>query len=163
MRISLFILALALFCASTQAISETNNATSMRNLTSTNQVNESAVSFTILNLTRFGEDHPPNPATGLDISQVALGHNGSINLVQMIPGSILKMHYHGYRDEMAYMINGEAVFTVSGKNYTAKAGDLLYIPALTLHRVEVIGNETFQAISIFAPPFDGKDRIFVEP
>jgi len=40
-------------------------------------------------------------------------------------------------------------------------GDLMYIPALMLHGSEVTGNETLQLISIFTPPFDGKDRIYV--
>jgi quercetin dioxygenase-like cupin family protein len=140
----------ALFCASALALSGTNNGT----LTT---------DFTMVNLTEFGENHPLDSKTGLNISQAASGMNASTNLVQAAPGSVIKMHYHKYRDEIAYIIKGEAIFTVSGKNYTAKAGDLMYIPAMMLHRVAVIGNETIQTVSTFAPPFDGKDRIYVEP
>ena len=158
---------MALFCASAMAISGTNNNTPttapMSNVTSAGQVNESTFNFTMVNLTEFSENHPINPKTGFDISQAASGKNASTNLVQAAPGSIIKMHYHKYRDEIAYIIKGEAIFTVSGKNYTAKAGDLMYIPALTLHRVAIIGNETLQTVSTFAPPFDGNDRIYVEP
>jgi quercetin dioxygenase-like cupin family protein len=157
----------ALFCSSAMALSGTNDSTpttvQMSNITSTGQVNESTYIFTLVNLTKFGENHPIDPKTGFNISLVALGKNASIHLVQADPGSILKMHYHKYRDEIAYIIKGEAILTVSDKNYTSKAGDLMYIPAMTLHRIVIVGNETVQTVSAFAPPFDGKDRIYVEP
>lgn len=167
MKRYLLLLALALFCASAMALSGTNNSTSttvsMSNITSAGPVNESTVHFAIVNLTEFGEDHLINPETGFNISQAASGNNASTNLVQAAPGSVVKMHYHKYRDEIAYIVKGEAIFTISGNNYTVKAGDLVYLPAMTLHRVAAIGNETFVAVSTFAPPFDGKDRIYVEP
>jgi mannose-6-phosphate isomerase-like protein (cupin superfamily) len=50
---------------------------------------------------------------------------------------------------------------VSGKELVMKTGDLMYIPALMLHGSEVTSNETLELISIFTPPFDGKDRIYV--
>lgn len=98
---------------------------------------------------------------GLNITQVAFGKNASVNLVMGPPESILKMHYHQYRDEITYCIKGQAVMNVSGKELVMKAGDLMYIPALMLHGSKVTGNETLQLISIFTPPFDGKDRIYV--
>jgi len=98
---------------------------------------------------------------GLNITQVASGKNASVNLVMGSPGSILKMHYHQYSDEITYCIKGQAAMNVSGKKLVMKAGDLMYIPALVLHGSEVTGNETLQLISIFTPPFDGKDRIYV--
>jgi quercetin dioxygenase-like cupin family protein len=167
MKKYLLLLVLALLCACAMALSETNNSTSTvtltSNTTSINQINGSTAHFALVNMTQFGEDHPINPVTGFNISQAASGNNASTNLVQASPGSIIKMHYHKYRDEIAYITEGEAIFTISGNNYTEKAGDLIYIPAMTLHRVAVIGNATFKAVSTFAPPFDGKDRIYVEP
>jgi quercetin dioxygenase-like cupin family protein len=159
--------ALIIFCISIQALSEMDNSSSaaapMSNTSSANLINESAVPFTIVNMTKLGEDHPVSPGGGFNISQAASGDHASTNLVQAPPGAVLKMHYHRYRDEVAYIIKGEAVFTLSGMNYTARAGDLIFIPAMTLHRVVATGNETFQVASTFAPPFDGKDRIYVEP
>ncbi len=98
---------------------------------------------------------------GLNVTQVASGKNASVNLVLGPPGFILKMHYHKYRDEIVYCIKGQAVMNLSGKESEMKAGDLIYIPASVLHGSEVTGNETLQIISIFVPPFDGKDRIYV--
>lgn len=128
----------------------------------TDLLNESTVPFTLINLLSLVKDKPIDPNKGFNVTQVATGNNASTNLVQAPPGSVMKLHYHNFRDEIAYVIAGQAIFTLSGENYTAKAGDLIYIPSMTLHRVAVIGNETFLAVSSFTPPFDGKDRIFVE-
>ncbi len=161
-------LALVLFYASALALEEVNNNLSVgvsdSNIRSneTKQLNETAVPFTSVNLTKLAEDKPIDPKKGFNVTQVASGKNASVYLVQAAPGSILKMHYHNYRDEIVYVTAGQATFTVSGENYTEKAGDLMYIPAMTLHRVVADGNENLQMVSTFTPPFDGKDRIYVE-
>ncbi len=168
MRKYIVMLALVLFYASALAPAEVNNNLSVgvsgSNIQSneTKQFNESVVPFTLVNLIKLAEDKPIDPKKGFNVTQVALGKNASVYLVQAAPGSILKMHYHNYRDEIVYVTAGQAIFTVSGDNYTAKAGDLMYLPAMMLHRVVAAGNESLQMVSIFTPPFDGKDRIYVE-
>jgi quercetin dioxygenase-like cupin family protein len=125
------------------------------------QSNLSANSTEKVNLIDLAQQKSVDAIAGLNITQVASGKNASVNLVIGPPGSILKMHYHKYRDEITYCIKGQAVMNVSGKQLVMNVGDLMYIPALTIHGSEVTGNETLQLISIFAPPFDGKDRIYV--
>ncbi len=160
-------LVLALFCASASALSGTNNSTStassMSKMTLADQINESNTPFTLVNLTKLSEDNPIDLMKGINISQVVSGRNASANLIQASPGAVIRNHYHEYRDEITYVIKGQVILTVSGKNYTSKAGDLMYIPAMTLHRIAMVGNETVLAVSTFTPPFDGKDRIYVEP
>jgi quercetin dioxygenase-like cupin family protein len=114
-----------------------------------------------VNLIDLAQQKSVDTKGGLNITQVASGKNASVNLVMGPAGSILKMHYHRYHDEITYCIKGQAAMNVSGKELVMKAGDLMYIPALTLHGSEVTSNETLQLISIFTPPFDGKDRIYV--
>ncbi|MFZ2472542.1 MAG: cupin domain-containing protein [Methanothrix sp.] len=114
-----------------------------------------------VNLIDTAQQNSVDTKDGLNIAQVASGKNASVNLVMGPVGSVLKMHYHQYSDEITYCIKGQAVMNVSGKELVMKTGDLMYIPALTLHGSEVTGNETLQLISIFSPPFDGKDRIYV--
>jgi quercetin dioxygenase-like cupin family protein len=125
------------------------------------QSNQSANLTEKVNLIDLAQQKDLDTMAGLNITQVASGKNASVNLVMGPPGSILKMHYHRYHDEITYCIKGQAAMNVSGKELAIKAGDLMYIPALVLHGSEVTGNETLQLISIFAPPFDGKDRIYV--
>jgi len=123
--------------------------------------NQSEFQSVQVNLIDLAQQKSVDTIAGLNITQVASGKNASVNLVMGPPGSILKMHYHRYHDEITYYIKGQAVMNVSGKELEMKAGDLMYVPALMLHGSEVTGNETLQLISIFAPPFDGKDRIYV--
>jgi len=125
------------------------------------QSNQSANSTEMVNLIDLAQQKNLDTTTGLNITQVASGKNASVNFIMGPPGSILKMHYHRYHDEITYCIKGQAAMNVSGKEVVMKTGDLMYIPALTLHGSEVTGNETLQLISIFAPRFDGKDRIYV--
>ena len=124
-------------------------------------LNQSEFQSVQVNLIDLAQQKSLDAKAGLNITQVASGKNASVNLVMGPPGSILKMHYHQYRDEITYCIKGQAVMNVSGKKSVMKAGDLMYIPALVLHGSEVTGNETLQLISIFTPPFDGEDRIYV--
>jgi oxalate decarboxylase/phosphoglucose isomerase-like protein (cupin superfamily) len=124
-------------------------------------INQSEFQSVQVNLIDLAQQKSVDTIAGLNITQVASGKNASVNLVMGPPGSILKMHYHQYRDEITYCIESQAVMNVSGKELVMKAGDLMYIPALMIHGSEVTGNETLQLISIFAPPFDGKDRIYV--
>ena len=124
-------------------------------------LNQSEFQSIQVNLIDLAQQKSLDAKAGLNITQVASGKNASVNLVMGPPGSILKMHYHQYRDEITYCIKGQAAMNVSGKKSVMKAGDLMYIPALVVHGSEVTGNETLQLISIFTPPFDGEDRIYV--
>lgn len=135
----------------------------MSKIAPADQIDESSTLFTLMNLTKLGEDNPIDLMKGINITQVVSGRNASANLIQASPGAVIGMHYHKYRDEITYMIKGQVILTVSGKNYTSKAGDLMYIPAMTPHRIVIVGNETVQAVSTFTPPFDGKDKVYVEP
>jgi quercetin dioxygenase-like cupin family protein len=124
-------------------------------------LNQSEFESVQVNLIDLALQNGVDTKDGLNFTQVAFGKNANVNLIMGPPGSILKMHYHQYRDEITYCIKGQAVMNVSGQESVMKAGDLMYIPALMPHGSEVTGNETLQLISIFAPPFDGKDRIYV--
>jgi oxalate decarboxylase/phosphoglucose isomerase-like protein (cupin superfamily) len=159
-------LSIAILCTCVQVLAE-EQSTLSANLTDKMiiekqvNLNQSDFQLVLVNLIDLAQQKSADKMAGLNITQVASGKNASVNLVMGPPGSILKMHYHRYHDEITYYIKGQAVMNVSGKEFVMKAGDLMYVPALMLHGSEVTGNETLQLISIFAPPFDGKDRIYV--
>jgi oxalate decarboxylase/phosphoglucose isomerase-like protein (cupin superfamily) len=159
-------MSLVFLCACALALAEEQSnqlANSTESMSIEKQVNLTQSEFQLVqvNLIDLAQQKSVDTKDGLNITQVASGKNASVNLVMGPPGSILKMHYHQYSDEITYCIKGQAVMNVSGKELVMKAGDLMYIPTLMLHGSEVIGNQTLQLISIFTPPFDGKDRIYV--
>ena len=157
---------LAVLCTCVLALAEERsyqsaNLTERTSIEKQANLNQSEFQLVQVNLIDLAQQKSLDTKDGLNITQVASGKNASVNLVMGPTGSILKMHYHQYSDEITYCIKGQAVMNVSGKELVMKAGDLMYIPALILHGSEVTGNETLQLISIFTPPFDGKDRIYV--
>jgi quercetin dioxygenase-like cupin family protein len=159
-------MSLVFLCACVLAPAEEQSnqlANSTENMSFEKQVNLTQSEFQLVqvNLIDLAQQKSIDTKNGMNITQVASGKNASVNLVLGPPGSILKMHYNRYSDEIAYCMKGQAVMNVAGKESVIKAGDLMYIPALTLHESVVTGNETLQLISIFAPPFDGKDRIYI--
>ncbi|MEI6103299.1 MAG: cupin domain-containing protein [Methanothrix sp.] len=159
-------LSLAVLCTCVLALAEEQsyqsaNLTERTSIEKQVNLNQSEFQLVLVNLIDLAQQKSVDTKDGLNITQVASGKNASVNLVMGPSGSILKMHYHQYSDEITYCIKGQAVMNVSGKELVMKSGDLMYIPALTLHGSEVTGNETLQLISIFTPPFDGKDRIYV--
>jgi len=91
----------------------------------------------------------------------ALGKNASINVTQIEPGKSFGAHYHRYRDEIDYIVNGQANMTIAGKTRLVKAGDLIYIPPMTVHDFAGVGDGNMALVCIFTPPYDGKDRIYV--
>jgi quercetin dioxygenase-like cupin family protein len=159
-------LSLAVLCTCVLALGEerSNQSANLTERTSIEKqlsLNQSEFQSVQVNLIDLAQQKSANTKNGLNITQVASEKNASVNFIMGPPGSILKMHYHQYHDETTYCIKGQAVMNVSGKELVMKTGDLMYIPALTLHGSEVTGNETLQLISIFTPSFDGKDRIYV--
>lgn len=168
MRKYILVLSLALLCIGLSMAEESGNQ--LANLTENNSMiaagkqinhNPSNTQFAPINLLDLARQKEAELKIGINITQVASADNASVNLVLALPGSILKMHYHNSRDEIVYVIKGQAVFNASGQEYALAAGDLMYIPSLVRHGAIVTGNETLQLISTFAPAFDGKDRIYV--
>lgn len=151
----LLILALSSASCLALALQETHEQTEA------SDANSPESNFTILNLPQFAEENPVGPDLAVLTKEAAFGKNASINLTQVIPGSHFGSHYHLARDEIDYVIQGQANMTIDGRDYPIKSGDLIYIPPSVVHDFTAIGNETFQIIVVFTPPFDGKDRIYV--
>lgn len=125
------------------------------------QPKESESNVTMLNLDQFAEEHPLDPAAGIILSQAIAGKNATINFVQVQPGFGQKLHYHEWHDEIVYIIRGEGFMTIDGENRSIKTSDLIYLPSKVIHNNSASGNETMEAITIYVPAFDGKDKIFV--
>jgi quercetin dioxygenase-like cupin family protein len=87
-------------------------------------------------------------------------NNYSATLIQLREG--VKSHFHTNHDELVYVLQGKGVMTVSGEKQVIKAGDLIYLERKQAHEVVNKSAQPLVAISIMSPPFDGKDRHYVE-
>ncbi len=73
----------------------------------------------------------------------------------------VKGHFHEEHTENIVVIEGKAEMLFDGQRIIVKKGDYLNIPRGTKHSVtKVISRKPLKVLSIQAPNFDGKDRIF---
>ena len=105
--------------------------------------------------------NPIDATRGAVLTEVARGEQASVNVWQMTKG--LPLHFHRSHEEVIFVKSGRAEVRIGERTLTMQAGDLVLIPKGTLHSARAVGEEPFRGISVFAPAFDGKDRILVDP
>ena len=89
----------------------------------------------------------------------AQGRKLTVNVIT--PSEPIKAHYHATHEEVVYIVKGAGKMTLGDKTQEVKEGDVVFIPRKTLHSFAPQGGEC-QILSIFAPAFDGRDRIFLK-
>jgi quercetin dioxygenase-like cupin family protein len=117
--------------------------------------------FAMVNIFQIAEENPIDPKIGYMRKEVISGKKASVNMTVYMPGINSGAHYHNATDEIGYVVMGQANLTMNGKDYSVKAGDLIYVPPFNVHDYVAVGNETFQIMVFFMPAFDGKDRVYV--
>ena len=74
----------------------------------------------------------------------------------------VKGHFHQQHTENIVVIEGRAEMLFDGRRIIVKEGDYLNIPKGTRHSVtKVFSRKPLKVLSIQAPNFDGKDRVFI--
>jgi mannose-6-phosphate isomerase-like protein (cupin superfamily) len=102
-----------------------------------------------------------DPERGAVLTEVARGEQASVNVWQMTKG--LPLHLHRNHEEVIFVKSGRAEVRLGERTLTMEAGDLVLIPKNMPHSARALGEEPFRGISVFAPAFDGKDRVMVDP
>lgn len=74
----------------------------------------------------------------------------------------VRLHKHEAHTENLYVLEGEGKMTVGDTTFMIKPGDYFQIPKNTPHAVVVLSKKPLKVISVQAPEFKGKDRIFIE-
>jgi len=85
----------------------------------------------------------------------------SVHLTQ-IRGAI-ESHRHLNHDENVWVIRGAGRLVVDGVKHKVAAGQVIHIPRGISHSFHNMGAKPAVVISVFAPGFDGKDRIYDNP
>ncbi|RQW81633.1 MAG: cupin domain-containing protein [Methanothrix sp.] len=161
MKKMVLLMVLALCCTLAVAFAATDGTNQTVSGASAGSAEKFGTEFTLVNIDQFEKENPINPAIGILTANAALGKNASINVTQIEPGKSFGAHYHQYRDEIDYIVKGQANMTIAGNTHLVKAGDLIYVPPMTVHDFTGIGSENMALICVFTPPYDGKDRIYV--
>lgn len=74
----------------------------------------------------------------------------------------VKLHKHLKHSEHVVVLDGEGIMKLDQKEIVIKKGDLVFIPKNTPHAVKTTSKQPLKVISIQAPNFDGKDRVFID-
>ena len=74
----------------------------------------------------------------------------------------VKKHKHISHSEHVYILEGEGEMLLGDKIIQVKKGDVIFIPKGTVHSFKTTSYIPAKIISVQAPYFDGKDRVFVE-
>lgn len=69
-------------------------------------------------------------------------------------------HKHALHTESLYVIEGEGEMIIGDEARSISAGSYLVIPPATFHSVKVTSEKPLKVISVQAPEFLGRDRIF---
>ncbi len=115
-------------------------------------------SSNVQNIEDLAEKNPLGADEDVKITDVGENKNSSMHLVQIRENGELRPHYHKRHDEVIYVKKGSGIATLDGTRYLVKPGSILQIPGKTVHKFLNTGGEPFVAVSIFSPPFDGRDE-----
>jgi quercetin dioxygenase-like cupin family protein len=94
-----------------------------------------------------------------DVMIIPLGQDKStsIYLFQIRQGAEMGTHSHKTHDEILYVKKGSGILALDGVRHVVKEGMIVMIPRQSVHKYINTGSETSTTISMFSPPFDGKD------
>jgi mannose-6-phosphate isomerase-like protein (cupin superfamily) len=74
----------------------------------------------------------------------------------------VRAHRHEHHTEQVYVVRGRAKMRLDDRTFTIRKGDWILIPKGSVHAVEVLSKKPLLVISVQAPQFDGRDRVWVE-
>lgn len=112
------------------------------------------------NVAKLLAEGPADPSTPAKALPFATGEHCSINLL-LVKG-VVPEHYHEKHEETVLIEFGSGTMRLGEKRVRVGAGDLVHIPKGVVHGFSP-DSEPVRVVSIFAPAFDGKDRVFVPP
>jgi len=118
--------------------------------------------FAVENIEEMAEKNPLGDDEYVKIKDVGENRNSSMHLIQVRRDAEILSHYHKHHDEILYVKKGRGIAILDGTRYMVKAGSILQVPSKTVHKFLNTGDETFMALSIFSPPFDGRDKKILE-
>jgi mannose-1-phosphate guanylyltransferase/mannose-6-phosphate isomerase len=91
-------------------------------------------------------------------------HNlpSTVKIITVIPGGILSRQYHGNRDELWVVIDPGARVELGEDVVEPEAGEEMFIPRQTVHRLSTVGEEPVRVLEISFGEFDEEDIVRLE-
>ena len=108
-------------------------------------------------VTRF---EPPTRAAGAPVASAPILASPGLSLHAVTAAGPIRPHYHALHEETVYVVAGRARMRIGDAWHEIGPGSIVHVPTGVVHAVEPL--EPCTVLSIFAPPFDGGDRVFVD-
>ena len=112
----------------------------------------------VVRLDEILKAHPLKEGDNQTSVELMRGEGVSAHLLQV--RSRVRPHYHKDHSETVYLLEGSGILIMGDRAYPVKAGSLLMIPKGVIHSFDA--KQPTSVLSIFDPPFDGADRVFVD-
>jgi len=101
--------------------------------------------------------NPVDPAKGASVTEILRGAQASVNVWQVT--DMMPAHLHREHEEVIIVRSGRARARIGEQDVDLGPGDVFLVPRNTVHAARAIGEEPFVGVSVFAPAFDGRDRV----
>jgi mannose-6-phosphate isomerase-like protein (cupin superfamily) len=111
----------------------------------------------VVDLEEVVRAHPIDPAKGVAVTEILRGEQASVNVWQVT--DTMAAHLHREHEEIIVVRSGRARARIGDRDVDLGPGDVLLVPKNTVHAARAIGEEPFVGVSVFAPAFDGRDRV----
>jgi mannose-6-phosphate isomerase-like protein (cupin superfamily) len=98
-----------------------------------------------------------DPAKGAVVTEILRGEQASVNAWHVT--DVMPPHLHKEHEEIIVVRTGRARARIGDRDVDLKPGDVFLVPKNTVHAARAYGEEPFTGVSVFAPAFDGKDRV----
>jgi quercetin dioxygenase-like cupin family protein len=112
----------------------------------------------VVRLDEILKAHPIKEGEAQTTVELMRGEGVSAHLIQV--RSRVRPQYHKEHSETVYLLDGGGILILGDRAYPVKGGTLVMIPRGVVHSFEA--KQPTSVLSIFDPPFDGADRIFVD-
>ena len=113
-----------------------------------------------LTLTRLADENPLGPDEGFKIMEIGRDANSSHHLVWIRDGEV--PHRHDRHDLFVVILKGHGGMRLGNDEQPVGEGSILYVPRGTPHAFRNLSGRPALAYAVYAPAFDGKDRVVVE-
>lgn len=82
--------------------------------------------------------------------------NGARNLAiwhgQVEPGGEAQSHLHSGKEQVFFVLQGQARFSLDGQDHHLGMGDMILVPSGVTHRIISVGKQALKVLITMAPP-----------
>lgn len=96
-----------------------------------------------------------------DVANAAIGTGDTCSAHHLRIRTAVRAHLHRRHDETVVVLAGHGRLRLDADTVDVEPGTVIRIPRGTVHALQVTGPPV-EAISVFAPSFDGVDRVWVD-